>query len=113
MERDDLMRLLADDDEASAAALAALRIGAAYVVWDGAYPSEPVAHTYARRFRYTQRRGTETLGLERAVQLLRQRDQPVCLGQVTAADKSWTFTLFLAADGESLVACTGVRRVAV
>ncbi|MFD7180069.1 hypothetical protein ACFV90_08635 [Streptomyces sp. NPDC059904] len=110
MERDALMRLLAGHDEASAAALATLHDGAAYVVWDRASPSESYAQTYARRLRHTRRTGTKTLGLERAVQLLRQHDQPVRLGQITAADRTWTFMLFLAEDGESLVGCTGVRR---
>ncbi|MBT2389919.1 hypothetical protein J7E87_10900 [Streptomyces sp. ISL-1] len=110
MERHLLVRLLAGGDEASVAALAALRGGATYVVWDGTWPAEFHARTYARRLRHTRRKGIETLGLERAVQLLGQHDQPVRLGQVTAADRAWIFMLFLTEDGGALVACTGVRR---
>lgn len=110
MERHLLVRLLAGDDEASVAALAALLSGATYVVWDGASPAESHARTYARRLRHTRRKGIETLGLERAVQLLGRHDQAVRLGQVTAADGAWMFMLFLTEDGGALVACTGVRQ---
>ncbi len=110
MERHLLVRLLSDGGEASAAALAALHSGATHVVWDGAAPAERLALVYARRLRHTRRKGIETLGLERAVQLLAQHDQPVCLGQITAADQTWAFTLFLSEDRSALVAVTGVRR---
>ncbi|WP_329572332.1 hypothetical protein [Streptomyces sp. NBC_01361] len=110
MERDSLMQLLAGDDEASLAALAALHSGATYVVWDEASPSQSYAHVYARRLRHTRRKGVETVGLEQAVQRLGEHDRPVRLGQVAAADKSWVFMLFLTEDGGSLVACTGVRK---
>lgn len=93
-----------------AIAQAALHGGATYIVWKGTWPAEFHARTYARRLRHTQRRGIETLGLERAVQLLGRHDQPVRLGQVAAADRSWFFMLFLTADGGALVACTGVRQ---
>ena len=43
MERHLLVRLLAGGDEASVAALAALRSGATYVVWDGTPPAESLA----------------------------------------------------------------------
>ncbi|GGM02491.1 hypothetical protein GCM10010129_52260 [Streptomyces fumigatiscleroticus] len=105
------MRLLAGDDEASVAALAALLDGATYVVWDGAFPAEWCARTYARRLRNTRRKGVDTVGLERAVQLLGRHDQPVRLGQITAVDAAWIFMLFLTEDSGALVACTGVRRV--
>ena len=110
MERRLLVRLLSDDGEASAAALAALHSGATDVVWDGAAPAERLALVYARRLRHTRRKGIETLGLERAVQLLAQHDQPVRLGQITAADRTWAFMLFLSEDRSALVAVTGVRR---
>ncbi|MFF4862988.1 hypothetical protein ACFY3J_14875 [Streptomyces sp. NPDC001231] len=110
MERHLLVRLLAGDDEASVAALAALLSGATHVVWDGTVPAEWHARTHTRRLRPTRRKGIETLGLERAVQLLVQHDQPVRLGQVTAADGAWIFMLFLTEDDGALVACTGVRR---
>lgn len=110
MERHLLMRLLVGDDEASMAALAALRADATHVVWDGAVPSERLARIYARRLHHTRRRGIETLGLERAVQLLDRYGQPVHLGQITAVDRAWIFMLFLTEDAGTLVACTGVRR---
>ncbi|MFZ3573301.1 hypothetical protein ACOKM5_40865 [Streptomyces sp. BH097] len=113
MERDVLARLLAAHEAepaTAAAAMAALRGGATYVVWGGASSSEAYAHIYARRLRHTQRRGTRTLGLERAVQLLREHHGSVCLGHIVAADGAWAFMLFLSEDAESLVACTGVQR---
>lgn len=112
MERDQLMRLLAGGDEASKAALAALVEGADYVVWeDQALPSEAYARNYESRRGSLRRRGIETLGLERAVQLLRERAQPIRLGKITAVDRSWIFMLFLTGDGGALVACIGGRRL--
>ncbi|MFI9781769.1 hypothetical protein ACIHCV_45590 [Streptomyces sp. NPDC051956] len=70
MERHVLMRLLAGDDEASAAALAALPGGATYVVWDRTVPAERHAGVYARRLRRVRLKGIEPLGLgagERAI----------------------------------------------
>ncbi|WP_406303016.1 hypothetical protein OHA61_11675 [Streptomyces sp. NBC_00885] len=110
MERHLLVRLLAGDDEASEAALAALLNGATHVVWDGTLPAERHAQVFKIRLRNMRRQGIETLGLERAVQLLRQHDQPVRLGQITAADRAWIFTFFLTTDGGALVACMGVRQ---
>ncbi|MGC5003944.1 hypothetical protein [Streptomyces sp. DT203] len=48
MERHLLEKLLAGDDEASAAALAALRSGATYSVSDTTYPAEQHAGVFAR-----------------------------------------------------------------
>jgi len=110
MDWDRLVRLLAGDDDASVAALAAVLSGASYVEWDGTVPAEWLARTYARRLRSTRRKGVETVGLERAVHLLGGHDQPVRLGRVTATDGAWVFMLFLTEDGGALVACTGVRR---
>jgi hypothetical protein len=110
VERDLLARLLTGDNEASVAALAALCSGASYVVWNGTTSAESLARIYGRRLRHTRRKGIETLGLERAVQLLGRHDQPVRLGQVKAADGAWVFMLFLTEDGSALVACTGVRQ---
>ncbi|OLZ65920.1 hypothetical protein AV521_29485 [Streptomyces sp. IMTB 2501] len=110
MERELLERLLVGNDEASVAALAALRCGGSHVVWDGTAPAEPLALTYGRRLRRMRRRGIETMNLERAVELLGRHQQPVRLGQIGAADGSWTFMLFLNEDGSRLIACTGVRR---
>ncbi|MFG2227683.1 hypothetical protein [Streptomyces sp. NPDC048644] len=110
MELEPLAQLLAGDDEASVAALDSLRGGASYVVWDGASSAKSLAQVYKRRLLHTRRKGIETLGLERAVQLLDRYDQPVRLGQVKAADRAWTFMLFLTENGGALVACTGVRQ---
>jgi hypothetical protein len=110
MEREQLERLLGGDDEASLAARAALRAGASHVVWDGTVSTESLARVYGRRLRHTLRKGIETTGLERAVQRLDRHARPVRLGQITAADGSWIFILFLDQDGSALVACTGVRR---
>ncbi|MET9128020.1 hypothetical protein [Streptomyces sp. NPDC004528] len=109
VERDRLERLLGGDDEASAAARAALRAGASYIVWDGTTSAESLARIYGRRLRHTLRKGIETTGLEQAVQRLDRHRQPVRLGQM-AADGSWVFMLFLDQDGSALVACTGVRQ---
>ncbi len=113
VERGLLERLLVGSDEASVAALAALRGGGSHAVWDGATSAESLFHVYARRLRYTRRRGVETTNLARAMELLGRHRYPVRLGQIMAADGSWAFMLFLTEDGSSLIACTGVRRTPV
>ncbi|MFF4100539.1 hypothetical protein [Streptomyces sp. NPDC001903] len=111
MERHELMRLLAGDGAASKAALAALTAGADYDVWEaGARPSDSHAGTFAIRHRCMQRKGAETLGWERAVELLRERAEPIRIGQVKASDGSWIYTFFITEDGGDLIACAGVRR---
>ncbi|MEV6012524.1 hypothetical protein AB0M29_37740 [Streptomyces sp. NPDC051976] len=110
MEREQLEKLLSGSDAASAAALAALRSGASYVIWDGAASAEPVAHIYEQRLQHTRRKGIDTVGLERAVTLLAHQDRPIGMGQMRAADGSWVFILFLSEDHTALVACTGVRQ---
>ncbi|WP_328891500.1 hypothetical protein [Streptomyces sp. NBC_00316] len=111
MERHLLMQLLAGDtDDASAAALAALRSGAAHCVSDLTVPAEKPAVGYANRRRNWRRKGIETQGLDRAVQLLGRRDQPVRYGQIMPVDRTWVFILFLTEDASALVACFGLRR---
>ncbi|WP_406435525.1 hypothetical protein [Streptomyces sp. NBC_01589] len=111
MERHLLMQLLAGGaDDASAAALAALRSGATHDVSDWTVPAEKPAQGYATRRRYWRRKGTETQGLDRAVPLLGRHDQPVRFGQITPADGTWVFILFLTEDASALVACFGLRR---
>ncbi|OIK07829.1 hypothetical protein [Streptomyces monashensis] len=111
MERHLLMQLLADDnDDVSAADLAALRGGATHFVWDWTVPAEQSAWGYATRLRYLRRKDIEARGLDRAAQLLGRHDQPVRYGQITAADRTWVFTLFLTENGGALVACAGVRQ---
>ncbi|MEV4963046.1 hypothetical protein ACFWX5_17305 [[Kitasatospora] papulosa] len=113
MERELLERLLVGNDEASVAALAALRCGGSYEVWDGTTSAEPLALAYGRRLRHTRRRGIETVNLVRAMELLGRHQQPVRLGQIRAADGSWIFMLFLTEDNSGVIACTGVRRTRV
>lgn len=67
-----LAQLLAGDDEASVAALAALRGGASCIVGDGTSSAESLTQINERRLRHTRRKGIETLGLERD----RRRDNP-------------------------------------
>ncbi|MCX5265305.1 hypothetical protein [Streptomyces sp. NBC_00199] len=110
MEREQLEQLLGGDDDTSSAALAAVRAGASYVVWEGTMSPKSLATVYGRRLRHTLRRGIETSGLARAVQRLDLYSRPVRLGQIRTADGSWIFMLFLDADGSTLVACTGVRQ---
>ncbi|MFI9392146.1 hypothetical protein ACIG53_14835 [Streptomyces bauhiniae] len=110
MEREQLERLLGGGDDTSAAALAALRADASYVVWDGMTSPKALATVYGRRLRHTLRKGIETSGLAQAVRRLDLYSRPVRLGQIRTADGSWIFMLFLDADGSTLLACTGVRR---
>ncbi|MGW2062199.1 hypothetical protein ACWCO9_16280 [Streptomyces sp. NPDC001937] len=112
MERHLLEKLLAGDDEASAAALAALRSGATYSVSDTTYPAEQHAGVFARRLRRMRQRGVEPLGLERMVQLLREHGRPVCVGLIDSADQKWTFLCYFTEDGSALVACAGWPRIA-
>lgn len=110
MEREQLERLLSGGDEASSAALAALRRGGSFVIWEGTASVEPVARIYGQRLRRTRRKGIQTIGFERAVELLKEHDQPIGMGQVRAGDGSWVFMLFLSEDGKALLACTGVQQ---
>ncbi|WP_398684257.1 UTRA domain-containing protein [Streptomyces akebiae] len=66
MERHVLEQLLAGDDEVSIAALAALRSGATYQVWDTAYPTAEHAGVFVIRLRRMRLHGVEPLGLERS-----------------------------------------------
>ncbi|MFD7084444.1 hypothetical protein ACFYXV_13945 [Streptomyces sp. NPDC002181] len=110
MERQQLMRLLGGDDAASKAALAALVGGGEYsVLEDWIVSSEVHARVLTTRLRSLRWRGIETLGMERAVQILSERAQPILSGLVRSSDGSWGFRLFLSADGGALVACIGKR----
>ncbi|WP_371678531.1 hypothetical protein [Streptomyces sp. NBC_01276] len=111
MERHELMRLLAGDDAASKAALAALVDGGEYVVTeDWIISSEVHARVLTKRLPSMRRRGVETLEVERAVQILGERAQPILCGIVRDSDGSWLFRFFLTEDGGALVACIGMRR---
>ncbi|MFD8504281.1 hypothetical protein ACFV2L_16370 [Streptomyces sp. NPDC059687] len=110
MEQQALEKLLAGDDEASAAALAALRGGATYHVWDTTHPAEQHAGVFARRLRRMRLHGVEPLGLERMVQLLREHGRPVRGGLIDSADQKWTFLIYFTEDGSALVACARFQR---
>ncbi|MGW0835907.1 hypothetical protein [Streptomyces prunicolor] len=107
MERRVLESLLAGDDEASVIALATVRGGATYWVSDAAQPAGQHAGVFSRRLRRMRMHGLEPLGLERAVQLVREHGRPVRAGMIDAADRTWTTLLFLTEDGSALVACAG------
>ncbi|WP_322975432.1 ATP-binding protein [Actinacidiphila bryophytorum] len=110
MERQVLEKLLAGDDEVSAAALAALRSGATYSVWDTTHPAEQHAGVFAFRLRRMRRRGVEPLGLERMVRLLREHGRPVRGGLIDSADQKWSFLCYFTEDGGALVACARLQR---
>ncbi|WP_316770034.1 hypothetical protein [Streptomyces sasae] len=110
MERHVLEKLLARDDEASVAALAALRSGATYSVWDTTHPAEQHAGVFARRLRRMRLHGVEPLGLERMVRLLREHRRPVRGGLIDSADQKWTFLFYFTEDGSALVACARLQR---
>ncbi|MEU1199379.1 hypothetical protein ABZ446_24565 [Streptomyces sp. NPDC005813] len=105
-----LEELLAGDDEVSAAALAALRGGATYSVWDTTHPAERHAGVFARRLRRMRLRGVEPLGLERMVELLREHARPVSGGMIDSVDQKWTFLCYFTEDGSALVACARLQR---
>ncbi|MGW7430487.1 hypothetical protein ACWGIN_13165 [Streptomyces sp. NPDC054861] len=107
MERHDLESLLSGQDEASVMALATLRSGATYWVGDRAQPAGQHAGVFKRRFQRMRMYGLEPLGLERAVQLVREHGRPVRTGMIHSADRTWTTLLFLTEDGNALVACAG------
>ncbi|TGN73962.1 hypothetical protein E5083_24610 [Streptomyces bauhiniae] len=96
--------------EPAARARAALLAGGPCIVWDGTTAPEQLAHLYRRRLRLTRRTGQETAGLEHAVDRLAAHHLPVRLGQVTSADGTWVYLLFLSQDARTLLTCTGVRR---
>ncbi|MEU1179287.1 hypothetical protein ABZ464_16845 [Streptomyces sp. NPDC005820] len=107
MERHVLESQLAGDDEASVKALATLRSGATYWVADRAQPAGRHAGVFKRRLQRMRMHGLEPLGLERAVQLIREHGRPVRTGLIDSADRTWTTLLFLTEDGSALVACAG------
>ncbi|MBM9435661.1 hypothetical protein [Actinacidiphila bryophytorum] len=110
MERQVLEKLLAGDDEVSAAALAALRSAATYSVWDTTHPAEQHAGVFALRLPRMRQRGVEPLGLERMVRLLREHGRPVRGGLIDSADQKWSFLCYFTEDGGALVACARLQR---
>lgn len=107
MERQELESLLAGDDEASVIALATLRSGATYWVGDRAQPAGQYAGVFKSRLQRMRKHGLEPIGLERAVQLVREHGRPVCTGLIDSAGRTWTTLLFLTEDGSALAACAG------
>ncbi|MFJ3231530.1 hypothetical protein [Streptomyces sp. NPDC086787] len=95
------------DDEASVMALATLRSGATYWVADRAQPAGQLAGVSKGRLQHMRMHGLEPLGLERAVQLVREHGRPVRTGLIDSADRTWTTLLFLTEDGSALAACAG------
>lgn len=87
-----------------------LREGGTHTLWNGSSPADSLAQVYERRLRRTRRTGQETLGLEQAVQQLRQHEGPVQLGRVVASVGSWAFMFFLDQESQYVIACTGVRQ---
>ncbi|MGV9640667.1 MULTISPECIES: hypothetical protein [unclassified Streptomyces] len=110
MERHELEALLSGADEASAKALATLRAGGTYWVADRAQPAGRHAGVFNLRLQRMRRRGIEPLGLERALQRLREHGGPVRTGLIDAADRTWTTLLFLTEDGTEPLTCAGWPR---
>ncbi|MGW3915354.1 hypothetical protein ACWEBX_28090 [Streptomyces sp. NPDC005070] len=110
MERHVLEKLLSGDDEASATALAALRSGATYHVWDTTHPAEQHAGVFSRRLRRMRLHGVEPLGLESMVQLLSEHGRPVRGGMIDSVDQKWTFLFYFTEDGSALVGCARFQR---
>jgi hypothetical protein len=83
------------------------------VVWSGSVPGRQLAGIYAARLRRARKRGTETCALPATVDILaRLEATQVRVGRVFSPDRTWVFMLFLAADADTVLACTGVRRAA-
>ncbi|MET8023802.1 hypothetical protein [Streptomyces avermitilis] len=108
MERTDLAQVITGDSEAVLACRLAVEAGAPYFVSDMPGPAAPLFHTFRRRLRGTHRTGQRTLGLEEAVELLARCDEPVLACHVDRG--SWRYQVWMTADGQSLIACTGVER---
>ncbi|MFD8703748.1 hypothetical protein ACFV1W_14170 [Kitasatospora sp. NPDC059648] len=106
-----LLRVLSDQTPACRATREAVLAGGACRIGDGAVPADALAGTYAVRLELTQAKDIKTIGLPESVAALSHYGgRPVRLGSVDSPDGSWHFVVFLAADGGSLVACTGVRQ---
>ncbi|MEU1189773.1 hypothetical protein [Streptomyces sp. NPDC005859] len=110
MERHVLESLLIGDDEASVIALAALRSGAPYSVEERVQPTGAHAGVFSRRLQRMRMRGFEPLGLERAVQLIREYGRPVRTALIDPGNRPRFTLLFLTEDGSALVACVSWPR---
>ncbi len=101
--------MLGEQTTACGPARDALTAGGTFVVWDGLVPADRLAHTYRTRLHITQRRRQPTMALASTVNLLyAAAEEPLRIGRIDAADKPWTFMLFLNATATSVLACAGV-----
>jgi hypothetical protein len=109
VERELLIRLLGDGNEAFAACRQAVVDGARFDVYDGAVPGSHLASIYEVRDRHAQRIGLPTLGFSAAVHELQMYgEQPIRVGSVDVDDPPYHFALFLDEKLSSVVACLGV-----
>jgi hypothetical protein len=109
MDRDRLVSLLSGSQEAHVACRAALRNGAAFVIYDHPLPATDLLGIYRRRQRHTSKAGIPTHGFGPAIEALAASGGlPLCLGSVTAVDPPYHFQLFLTEDASAVVACLGV-----
>ncbi|MFE4540231.1 hypothetical protein ACFRKB_35060 [Streptomyces scopuliridis] len=105
----DIAAMLTDQTSVCSAARDAIAAGGEVTVWDGLAPASRHAGVYRGRLRSVERHGGTALGLDEAIQILRQQgDEPVRTGCITS--RYWAFTLFLNADATQLLACGGVKR---
>ncbi|MFE9481180.1 hypothetical protein ACFYNM_21560 [Streptomyces spororaveus] len=108
---DDLCEMLSEQTPACDLAREALLSGGAFVVWEGLVPANQLFHTYRIRRRVAQRHGQVTLGLDETVGILEATgDELLRIGSIRTPDQTWTFTLFLNATANTVLACTGVAR---
>src|SRR5215469_2743647 len=109
MDRELLVRLLGDANEAFTACRQSVVAGAQFWVSDHAQPASGLARTYQRRATHAQQAGIPTLGFSTAVHALHMYgEQPVRLGAVDVDDPPYHFQLFLDEKLTSIVACLGV-----
>ncbi|MEV6929717.1 hypothetical protein AB0M46_35220 [Dactylosporangium sp. NPDC051485] len=110
MEREALLRLLAEEPGAAFEACgAAIRAGAEYVVWDHTVPAHELARSYSRRAQHMAKIGNPMLGGAEAVaQLQVSGDRPLRIGEAKVEDPPTHFQLFLTADASRVVACIGI-----
>ena len=109
MDRDLLIQLLGDEQEAYNACRRYVAAGARVWVSDDAQPASGLASTYQRRAGHISQTGIPTLGFSAAVHALCEYgEQPVRLGAVDVDDPPYHFQLFLDENLTSVVACLGV-----
>lgn len=110
MERNHLAALLEGPSYAASACRHALLDGARFVVWDSSGRADLMVEAYERREASAIATGTSTLGFTEALACLRAAGaQQLRLGTVTLAKPAYRFTVFLAVDPESVVACLGIE----